>query len=137
MLSADGALLVVVYAQPPVLGAALFVLGKRRLASAAALGALGLGRQRRPGVRAFECAVAARLGVGGLGPQGGSEGACWAFLALFLIYDLDFLFFLSEVVCFHHWAGAQAALAFLYGALFVAGAWVDNNVYSPTWALLP
>lgn len=76
MLSADGALLVLVYAQPPILGAALFVLGKRRLSTAAALGVLGLGRQRRPGVRAFECAVAARLGVGGVGAQGGAEGAC-------------------------------------------------------------
>ena len=76
MLTADGALTVIVYAQPPILGAALFVVGRRRLASAAALGALGLGRQRRPGVRAFECAVSGRLGVGGGGAQGGAEGAC-------------------------------------------------------------
>lgn len=102
MLTAEGALLALAYLQPPILGAALFVIGRRRLAASAALSALGLIRQRRPGVRAFECAVAGRLGPGGAGPRGGAEGATWAFLALFLIYDLDFLFFLSEVVFFQH-----------------------------------
>ena len=137
MPSAEGATLALTYAQPPILGAALFVLGGRHMAATGALGALGLSRQRRPGVRAFECAVSGRVGHGGAGSPGGMEGLSWAFLALFLIYDLDFLFFLSEVTCFHHWAAAQAALAILYGVLFVTGAWVDNNVYSPTWAFLP
>ena len=122
MLTAEGALVVMAYAQPPIVGAILFIVAKRRLLESGALAALGLVRQRRPGIRAFECAVAGRLGWGGRGPQGGSEGACWAFLALFILYDLDFLFFLSEVVCFHHWSAAQAGLGALYMGLFIAGA---------------
>jgi hypothetical protein len=137
MLTAEGAMLVFVYLQPPVLGFLLFVVSYRRLLSSSALTTLGLLRQRRPGVRAFECSVAGRVGVGGMGAQGGMEGPYQAFIALFLIYDLDFLFFLSEVTFFHHWSGAQAALGLLYGALFVAGAWLDNNIYSPTWTYLP
>ena len=136
-MTAEGAVLVAVYLQPPVLGMLLFVAAYRRLMATSALTGLGLVRQRRPGVRAFECAVAGRIGVGGAGSLGGMEGPYQAFIALFLLYDLDFLFFLSEVTLFHHWSAAQAWLALLYGALFVLGAWLDNNVYSPTWAYLP
>ncbi len=137
MLSAEGALLIFLYLQPPVVGLLLFVLGYRRLMLTSNLTVLGLLRQRRPGVRVFECAVAGRLGPAGAGSQGGLEGPYQAFIALFLIYDLDFLFFLSEATFYHHWSGSQAALALLYGGLFVLGAWLDNNVYSPNWAYLP
>ena len=99
--------------------------------------ALGLIRRRPVGVRAFECAVAGRLGPAGSGAQGGAEGACWSFVSLFLIYDLDLLFFLSEATFIPHWGPAQACLGLAYGALLVIGAWVDNNLYSPTWAYLP
>lgn len=102
MLSAEGALLILIYLQPPVIGVLLFVLGYRRLLLTANFSVIGLLRQRRPGVRAFECAVAGRLGVGAMGPQGGMEGPYQAFLALFLLYDLDFLFFLSEATFYHH-----------------------------------
>ena len=136
MLSCDATLIALAYVQPPVVGALLFVLAKRRLATSAALGALGLVRQRRPGIRAFECAVSPRLGAGA-GAHPGAEGAAWAFVALFLIYDLDLLFFLSEAALFHHWSATQAALGALYGALLLVGAWADNNAYSPTWAYLP
>ena len=137
MLSAEGVLLIALYLQPPFVGLLLFVLGYRRLLLSTNFAVLGLLRQRRVGVRAFECAVAGRLGVAGAGAQGGLEGPYQAFLALFLLYDLDFLFFLSEATLYHHWSGAQAVLAFTYGALFVMGAWVDNNIYSPTWSYLP
>lgn len=102
MLTAEGALLVIVYLQPPFLGLVLFALAYRRPLTTQALEVLGLVRQRRPGIRAFECAVAGRLGVGAVGSQGGIEGAYQAFIALFLLYDLDFLFFLSEVTFFSH-----------------------------------
>jgi hypothetical protein len=137
MLTAEGAIMLWVYAQPPLLGWVLFVIGKRRLQSSSAFVALGLVRRRPVAVRAFECAVAGRLGSAGVGPQGGSEGACWAFVSLFLIYDLDLLFFLGEATFTPHWGVTQACLGFLYGALLVAGAWVDNNLYSPTWSYLP
>jgi hypothetical protein len=137
MLTAEGALLVFLYLQPPFVGLLLFVLGYRRLVLSANFSVVGLLRSRRPGVRVFECAVAGRLGVGGSGPQGGLEGPYQAFIALFLLYDLDFLFFLSEATFYHHWSGLQGSLAFLYGALFILGAWIDNNIYSPTWAYLP
>mgnify|MGYP001807753918 CR=1 FL=1 len=137
MLTAEGVILVFLYLQPPFVGLLLFVLGYRRLILTTNFSVIGLLRQRRPGVRAFECAVAGRLGIAGSGSQGGLEGPYQAFIALFLIYDLDFIFFLSEATFYHHWSGAQAFLALTYGALFVLGAWVDNNVYSPTWTYLP
>jgi len=102
MLSAEGALLILLYLQPPVVGLLLFVLGYRRLVLSTNFAVIGLLRQRRPGVRAFECAVAGRLGVAGAGAQGGLEGPYQAFIALFLLYDLDFLFFLSEATFYHH-----------------------------------
>ncbi len=119
------------------MGLLLFVLGYRRLVLSTSFSVIGLLRQRRPGVRVFECAVGGRLGTGASGPQGGLEGPYQAFIALFLLYDLDFLFFLSEATFYHHWSGPQAFLAFLYGLLFILGAWVDNNIYSPTWTYLP
>jgi len=94
MHTAEAALLVYVYAQPPLLGVALFVVSRRRLQASAALAALGLVRHRRPGIRAFECAVAGRLGAGA-GAEGGAEGACWAILRerwhqfLFGFYPMD------------------------------------------------
>lgn len=122
MLSAEGALLVFLYLQPPFVGLLLFVLGYRRLILSANFAVIGLLRQRRPGVRVFECAVAGRLGVAGAGAQGGLEGPYQAFIALFLLYDLDFLFFLSEATFYHHWSGAQALLGLVYGGLFLLGA---------------
>lgn len=122
MLTAEGALLILLYLQPPFVGLLLFVLGYRRLILSTNFSVIGLLRQRRPGVRAFECAVAGRLGVSSSGGQGGLEGPYQAFIALFLLYDLDFLFFLSEATFYHHWSGPQAFLALLYGSLFVLGA---------------
>ena len=137
MLTAEAPLMVFLYLQPPFVGLLLFVLGYRRLVLSTSFSVTGLLRQRRPGVRVFECAVGGRLGTGASGPQGGLEGPYQAFIALFLLYDLDFLFFLSEATFYHHWSGPQAFLAFLYGLLFILGAWVDNNIYSPTWTYLP
>jgi hypothetical protein len=137
MLTAEGVLLVFLYLQPPFVGLLLFVLGYRRLILSTNFSVIGLLRQRKAGVRVFECAVAGRLGVGGSGAQGGLEGPYQAFIALFLLYDLDFLFFLSEATFYHHWSGPQATLALLYSFLFILGAWVDNNIYSPTWTYLP
>lgn len=137
MLTAEGAMLVFLYLQPPFIGLALFVIGYRRLLLSTNFSVIGLLRQRRPGVRAFECAVAGRLGQGSSGSVGGLEGPYQAFIALFLIYDLDFLFFLSEATFYHYWSGSQALLALLYGILFLVGAWADNNLYSPTWSYLP
>lgn len=122
MLTAEGALLIFLYLQPPFVGLIIFVLGYRRLVLSKNYSVIGLLRQRRPGVRAFECAVAGRVGVGGLGSLSGMEGPYQAFIALFLLYDLDFLFFLSEATFYHHWNGAQGALGLLYGFLFVLGA---------------
>ena len=82
MLGAEAVCLLFVYCQPPFVGLLLFILGYRRLLVTSNLAVLGLLRQRRPGVRAFECAVAGRLGLGGLGPQGGMEGPYQAFVAL-------------------------------------------------------
>lgn len=134
MLTMEGAITVLVYLQPPVIGIVFFCVAWRRLTSSQVYSVLGLIRQRRPAVRAFECAVPSRLGQGGAGAQNGVELSCQAFLALFLLYDLDYLFFLSEAVHYYHWSGAQAGLGLLYTGLFVLGAWLDNNVYSPTWA---
>lgn len=115
-------MVIFLYLQPPFVGLILFVLGYKRLILSTNYSVIGLLRQRRPGVRVFECAVGGRLGVSGSGSQGGLEGPYQAFLALFLLYDLDFLFFLSEAAFYHHWSGAQSLLAFVYSLLFVLGA---------------
>jgi hypothetical protein len=122
MMTAEAALIIIAYLQPPIIGVIFFSLAYRRLDTATAFASIGLVRQRRPGVRAFECAVSNRVGTGGTGSQGGLEGPYLAFVALFLIYDLDFLFILSEVTFFYHWSCPQAILGLVYVGLFILGA---------------
>ena len=73
-------------------------------------------RRRLKSTRFFECAAYARL-VGWL--RYGTQGL--ALCAVFLIYDVDLVFFFAEVTTFDQWTGPQLVLVGTYIAFFGAG----------------
>jgi hypothetical protein len=92
MCLSDLSVLAVVYAQPPLLGLLLATTLRPGLLSSAWLSRyLGV-RQRTRSTRFFECAAYARL-TGWLRYGTQSLGFC----ALFLLYDLDLIFFFAEM----------------------------------------
>jgi NADH:ubiquinone oxidoreductase subunit 3 (subunit A) len=92
MPSADTGLLLLFLLQPLLVGLAVVAVGLFRLA-VWGLGVLqGGARQRGRGVRFFECGAVPRL-IGSLR----YSAPVLTFCALFLIYDIDLLFFLTEV----------------------------------------
>ncbi len=95
MFTSDLCLLVLVYAQPPILGILLIFALWARLTDTAWLSQqLGI-RRRLRSTRFFECAAYSRL-IGWL--RYGTQGL--ALCAVFLIYDVDLIFFFAEVTTF-------------------------------------
>jgi hypothetical protein len=95
MLTSDLSLLVLVYAQPPVLGLLLVFAFWSRLTDTAWLAQYFGVRRRLKSTRFFECAAYSRL-VGWL--RYGTQGL--ALCAVFLIYDVDLIFFFTEATAF-------------------------------------
>ena len=91
-------LLVFCYAQPPIMGFVLFLLARPALISRALAFQLRGVRKRQKSVRFFECAVYARL-IGHLR----YDIQILAFCALFIIYDVDLVFFLAEATHYELW----------------------------------
>ncbi len=73
-------------------------------------------RQRLRSTRFFECAAYSRL-VGWL--RYGTQGL--ALCAVFLIYDLDLIFFFAEMSTYDHWTWGQLALCVVYFLFFACG----------------
>lgn len=109
-------------AQPAVLGLLLYV-SLRFHALAHSLFLTGTGARRRlAGVRFFECAALPRL-VGRVRYTLPSLALC----VLFVLYDVDLIFFLAETTAFEQWSASQAMLALLYATLFWAALWYDST----------
>ena len=92
------ALVVLCYAQPPILGFILFMVARPALISRALFLQLRGVRKRQKSVRFFECAVYSRL-IGHLR----YDLQVLAFCAVFIIYDVDLVFFLAEVTHYELW----------------------------------
>jgi len=129
MLTSDLVVVVLVYAQPPLLGLILMFAVWARLTDSAWLAqSLGV-RQRLRSTRFFECAAYSRL-VGWL--RYGTQGL--ALCAVFLIYDVDLVFFFAEATMFEQWTWAQVLLCGMYGGFFLCGVIYDVWRYGFMWA---
>jgi NADH:ubiquinone oxidoreductase subunit 3 (subunit A) len=80
-------------------------------------------------VRFFECAAYARL----LG-QLRYDLQVLALCAVFLLYDVDLVFFLAEATSQSWWATEQALLVVVLAALFALGLFYDTRRGSLMWA---
>jgi NADH:ubiquinone oxidoreductase subunit 3 (subunit A) len=130
MHDAEFGLLLLLYAQPSVLGLALFVLARPGLLGWAADAQLRGVRKRLRAVRFFECAAYARL-AGRLRYGLQVLSLC----AVFVLYDLDLVFFFAEATCGGWWSCEQAMLVLVFAGLFAAGVVYDSLRSSLMWAL--
>jgi hypothetical protein len=106
MLTLDFLVFFVMVAQPMCLGSLLFAIARQRLLSGLGWGARNLGpRLRLRGTRFFECAAYPRL-QGVVRYQTQALALC----GVFLIYDLDLLFFFPELARLGVWSTWQVCL---------------------------
>ena len=95
MLTSDLLIVLLVYAQPPLLGLLLAMVIRPALVDAAWFSRYMGARQRFRSTRFFECASYARL-TGWLRYGTQSLALC----AVFLIYDIDLVFFFAEMITY-------------------------------------
>lgn len=121
---------VLVLVQPPLVLAALVASTFRRHG-------IWAGRLRSPGARNrlrsarfFECAAYPRL-TGWL--RFSTQGL--AFCGLFLLYDLDLVFFFSEATEHGGWTWVQLGLLALYVLFFLGGLYYDLWRYGLLWSV--
>lgn len=93
MLNSDLGLMLFCFLQPPFVGMLLFSLTRQGLLNRTYLASLRSIRKKAKGARYFECAVYPRL----LG-QLRYDLQVLSFVLIFILYDVDLLFFFSEVV---------------------------------------
>jgi hypothetical protein len=99
MLAVDCLLLLFVLAQPHLLTTVAMVVGRLRALALVWAEWVVLLRSRSRGIRFFECsAITRQLGL--LRYSNVSTGLC----VLFVLYDLDLLFFFAEMVAMIVWA---------------------------------
>lgn len=120
MFQGELASLIGIYIQPPFIGLLLFGLTRQSLSNQSLFSHLRAARKRFKGVRFFECAAYPRL-LGRLR----YDLQALSLAVVFLIYDVDLLFFFSEVYAADYWSFYHLFLFILYGLFFIAGLWYD------------
>lgn len=117
------------YLQPPFIGLLLFSLTRQGLLNRTYLTSLRFIRKKAKGARYFECAVYPRL-VGRLK----YDLQVLSFVLIFVLYDVDLVFFYSEILTFDTWAPSQALLFAVYAVFFVGGLAYDIIRQGLNWA---
>jgi NADH:ubiquinone oxidoreductase subunit 3 (subunit A) len=123
-------LLFVVYAQPPVLGFALVSLSWGSLAEGGRLGFLGGARRRPKSIKFFECATYSRAGG-----RISYDLSTISLALVFILYDLDLIFFFSEATGVIGWGLVEWSLVCAYLLFFIVGVWYDKLRGGLGWSI--
>lgn len=59
---------------------------------------------------------------------------CFIFCFLFILYDVDMVFFISETIFFNKWDFSESFIFFFYLSLFVITFWYDYQRYILNWS---
>ena len=111
---------VCMFAQPPFFGFIFFAVTRSGVASRFFFSFLKTTRKRFKSVKFFECAVYSRL-INSVQ----YDIYVLSFCILFVLYDVDLIFFIGEAVCFEQWAFVEMFFVFFNFLLFLAGLWYD------------
>jgi NADH:ubiquinone oxidoreductase subunit 3 (subunit A) len=106
--------------QPPIFGFLLFSLGRLGVGSKFFFSHLKSTRRRFKSVKFFECAVYSRLIN-----QAQYDVVTLALCVLFILYDVDLIFFFTEAVCIGQWSSLEAYFVFANFLLLIFGVWYD------------
>jgi NADH:ubiquinone oxidoreductase subunit 3 (subunit A) len=120
MLDLEFLIAITMIAQPPFFGFVLFLLSRRGVVSKFFFSFLKTTRRRFKSVKFFECAVYSRLTS-----SIQYDVFILSFCVLFILYDVDLLFFFAEAVNFDQWSYIEFFFVTLNFALLVVGLWYD------------
>lgn len=128
MLSMDVFFFLAVSQQPLFIGIIFFLYSGFGLS--ALVPYLGGSRDNKIGLRFYECTASSR-GT----PYINYDLFVVAFCVLFLIYDVDLIFFLSEVTYVSSWSPVEAMLALSFLVLGLMGLVYELRLFNFNWTL--
>jgi len=120
MLDLEFILAVCMFAQPPFFGFIFFILARRGIASRFFFSFLKTTRKRFKSVKFFECAVYSRL-VNAIQ----YDIYVLSFCVLFILYDVDLIFFFAEAISYDQWSISEALFVFCNFFMLAVGLWYD------------
>lgn len=129
MFSPDLVITICMILQPSIIGLLLFMFTKYALANKFYFSSLKNARKRFKGSRFFECATHPRL-LGKLK----YDLQVFSFIIVFIVYDVDLLFFLSEAVYFDNWSFSHFFIFFIFFIFFVFGLLYDMTQQNFNWS---
>jgi NADH:ubiquinone oxidoreductase subunit 3 (subunit A) len=129
MLDFDFLISVIVLIQPPVVSFIIFNLTKNFIFINNWFEQLFLSRKKKKSIKFFECSVYSRLIN-----HFQYDIHCIIFCILFILYDVDLLFFFSEALFLDNWSLLDFFLFTIYIIFFLLGFWYDYERYSLYWS---
>ena len=129
MLTAEFVWAAAAFILPPLFGFAVFALSRAGLSGRHLLTLLRATRMRHKSVKFFECATYSRL----LNSVQ-YDVFVLSFCVLFILYDVDLIFFFTEATCLDLWAWGE--VGFLAGnfILLALGLWYDYVRLGFNWS---
>ena len=117
------------FLQPPIFGFLFFALVRNGITNAHLFAFLKTTRRRTTGVKFFECATHSRL----------INAAQYdifivALCVLFVLYDIDLVFFFTEAVAIDSWSIYEYYFVFVNFSLFILGLWFDYIKLGFNWS---
>lgn len=128
MMDFDFSLMLIFYVQPPVLAYVIFLLTRNFIFNFSWFENLSFIKKKRKSIKFFECSVYSRLIN-----YYQYDIHCLIFCVLFILYDVDLIFFFSEVIFLDNWSLFNFFIFFIYILFFVIGFWYDFERYSLYW----
>jgi NADH:ubiquinone oxidoreductase subunit 3 (subunit A) len=129
MLNMEFILAVLMLIQPPIFGFIFFAVARSGVAAKFFFSFLKTTRKRHKSVKFFECAVYARL-VNSIQ----YDIFVLSFCVLFILYDVDLIFFFTEAICIEHWSTFEVVFIFINLLLFIFGLWYDYIRLGFNWS---
>jgi NADH:ubiquinone oxidoreductase subunit 3 (subunit A) len=116
MLDLEFILAVCMFSQPPFFGFLFFIVARAGVTSRFFFSYLKTTRKRFKSVKFFECAVYSRL-VNSIQ----YDINVLSFCILFILYDVDLIFFFTEVTNFENWGLCEGCFVLLNFLLLAVG----------------
>lgn len=129
MLNSEFILATLLLVQPPVFGFIFFSVTRSGVAAKFFFSFFRVTRSRQKSIKFFECAVYSRL-VGAIQ----YDIYVLSFCVLFILYDVDLIFFVAEAVCAEQWSVAELGFIAINFVLFIFGLWYDYIRLGFNWS---
>ena len=128
MFDIDLSIMIVSYIQPPILAYIIFLFTKNSLFNFSWFEQMSFIRKKRKSIKFFECSVYSRLIN-----YYQYDIHCFIFCILFILYDVDLIFFFSEAAFLDSWSFLDFFIFVVYVFFFLIGFWYDYERYSLYW----